>query len=161
MSLGGIFVIACVFAAADARPTASLAPTPPMGWMSWEIFRCEIDCEKHNETCINEYLYKVQTDHLAQDGYLAAGYNGIHLDDCWMRLKPIRDASNQLVPDPGRFPSGFKALGDYMHQQNVKFAIYTAESKTTCAGYPASKGYETIDANTFASWGVDYLKASW
>ena len=92
------------------------------------------------------------------NGYLAVGYNGIHIDDCWMRLKPARDAQGQLVPDPSRFPSGFKALGDYMHNKSVKFAIYTAESDTTCAGYPASKGHEQVDADTFASWGVDYLK---
>ena len=129
-----------------------------MGWMSWEIFRCEVDCVKHNESCINEYLYKVQTDRLVSDGYLAAGYNGIHLDDCWMQRTPERDAEGHLVPDKARFPSGFKALGDYMHNKGVKFAIYTAESKHTCAGYPASQGYEKVDADTFASWGVDYLK---
>lgn len=99
-----------------------------------------------------------QTDRLVEDGYLAAGYNGIHIDDCWMRTVPARDEQNRLVPNAQRFPSGFKALGDYMHTRNVSFAIYTAESKTTCAGYPASKGYESIDADTFASWGVDYLK---
>eukprot|EP01059_Diplonema_ambulator_P032224 TRINITY_DN621_c0_g2_i2.p1 TRINITY_DN621_c0_g2~~TRINITY_DN621_c0_g2_i2.p1 ORF type:complete len:397 (+),score=118.11 TRINITY_DN621_c0_g2_i2:48-1238(+) len=137
---------------------ADLAPTPPMGWMSWEIFRCEVDCVNHNESCINEYLYKTMTDELVSGGYLAAGYNGIHLDDCWMRKTPPRDSQGRLFPDPQRFPSGFQALGDYMHQKGVKFAVYTAESATTCAGYPASKGYEKIDADTFASWGVDYVK---
>eukprot|EP01064_Diplonema_japonicum_P028952 TRINITY_DN4567_c0_g2_i2.p1 TRINITY_DN4567_c0_g2~~TRINITY_DN4567_c0_g2_i2.p1 ORF type:complete len:396 (+),score=73.27 TRINITY_DN4567_c0_g2_i2:336-1523(+) len=135
-----------------------LAPTPPMGWMSWEIFRCQIDCVNHNDSCINEYLYKTMTDELVSGGYLAAGYNGIHLDDCWMRKNPPRDNEGRLFPDPQRFPSGFKALGDYMHNKGVKFAIYTAESKDTCAGYPASKGHERTDADTFASWGVDYVK---
>ncbi|OZA31017.1 MAG: hypothetical protein B7X93_01080 [Hydrogenophilales bacterium 17-61-9] len=106
-------------------------------------------------------IARAQTDRLAQDGYLAAGYNGIHIDDCWMRRVPARDAQNQLVADPTRFPSGMKALADYMHKVNVSFASYTAESRTTCAGYPASKGYESIDAKTFASWGVDYLKVSY
>ena len=52
----------------------------------------------------------------------------------------------------------FLILSDYMHAQNVSFGLYTAESKTTCAGYPASEGMEQLDAQTFASWGVDYLK---
>jgi hypothetical protein len=51
-----------------------------------------------------------------------------------------------------------KALGDYMHAKNVQYALYTAESTETCAGYPASLNYETLDAQTFANWGVDYLK---
>lgn len=76
-----------------------------------------------------------------------------------MTLNPPRDpTTHQLTPNATRFPSGFKGLGDYMHAQGVKFAIYTAESPTTCAGYPASAGYEELDAQTFASWGVDYLK---
>lgn len=149
-----------VLAVAAAAPLRApgLAPTPPMGWMSWEIFRCDIDCQAHPDACINEQLYKAQTDALVAGGYLAAGYNGIHIDDCWMQLNPPRDAAGRLVPNKERFPSGFKALGDYMHNKSVAFAIYTAESATTCAGYPASKGHETVDADTFASWGVDYLK---
>ena len=59
-----------------------------------------------------------------------------------------------------RFPSGFKALGDYLHARNISFGFYSAESTGTCGGYPASKGYEEIDAKSFASWGVDYLKVS-
>ena len=51
-----------------------------------------------------------------------------------------------------------KALGDYMHSKGVQFALYTAESTETCGGYPASQGHEKIDAQTFASWGVDYMK---
>lgn len=130
-----------------------------MGWMSWEIFRCEVDCADYPNACINEDLYKAQTDALVAGGYLDAGYNGIHIDDCWMTTNPARDpVTHELTPNATRFPSGFKALGDYMHQKGVQFAIYTAESPTTCAGYPASAGNEQLDAQTFAGWGVDYLK---
>jgi hypothetical protein len=67
-------------------------------------------------------------------------------------MNPPRDpTTHELVPNATRFPSGFGGLADYMHAEGVKFAVYTAESDTTCAGYPASKGYETIDANTFAA----------
>jgi len=89
---------------------------------------------------------------------LAAGYNGIHMDDCWEQKNPPRDSSGRLVADPTRFPSGMKALGDYMHSKGVQFATYTAESTTTCGGYPASEGHEAVDAQTFADWGVDYVK---
>jgi len=71
---------------------------------------------------------------------------------------PSRDAHGKLYPDPSRFPSGFKALGDYMHSKGVHFGIYSDEGTKTCGGYPGSKGYEEIDAQTFADWGVDYLK---
>jgi len=141
-----------------ALANPGLAKTPPMGWMSWEIFRCEIDCQKNPTTCISESLYKAQTDALVSGGYLAAGYNGIHMDDCWEQKSPPRDSSGRLVADPTRFPSGMKALGDYMHSKGVQFATYTAESDTTCGGYPASKGHEDVDAQTFAEWGVDYVK---
>jgi len=126
-------------------------------WMSWEIFRCEIDCVTDPTTCISENLYKAQTDALVSGGYFDAGYNGIHIDDCSPAM--ARDpTTHQLVANATRFPSGMKALGDYMHASGVKFAYYTAESYTTCEGYPASRGYEQLDAQTFASWGVDYLK---
>eukprot|EP01061_Rhynchopus_euleeides_P035119 TRINITY_DN59185_c0_g1_i1.p1 TRINITY_DN59185_c0_g1~~TRINITY_DN59185_c0_g1_i1.p1 ORF type:complete len:412 (+),score=155.12 TRINITY_DN59185_c0_g1_i1:139-1236(+) len=128
-----------------------------MGWMSWEIFRCNIDCAKYPDACINEQLYKAQTDALVSGGFAGAGYNSIHIDDCWMN-KTGRGSDGKLSADTTRFPSGMKALGDYMHAKNVNFGLYTAESPNTCAGYPASKGYEKLDAETFASWGVDYMK---
>lgn len=54
-------------------------------------------------------------DLMVSEGYLAAGYNILSLDDCWLDHK--RSASGQLMADPSRFPSGIKALADY-----VKFA---------------------------------------
>ena len=47
--------------------------------MSWQTFRCETDCVKHPTACINDDLYAAQTDALVAGGYLAAGYNGIHM----------------------------------------------------------------------------------
>ena len=93
-----------VFAvSADARN--SLARTPPMGWMSWELFRCDSDCKKDPHMCISEQLYKDQTDGLADGGFIAAGYTGIHMDDCWEQRKPPRDPkTGELRPEPTRFP---------------------------------------------------------
>merc|ERR1719272_1079811 len=135
-----------------------VARTPPMGWMSWEVFRCDVHCTSGPSQCIDHRLYEEMTDALVDGGFLAAGYNGIHIDDCWMNRSPPRDADGKLFANKTRFPDGFKALGDYMHNKSVQFAIYTAESPHTCAKYPASAGYEDVDAETFASWGVDYVK---
>ncbi len=138
----------------------SLAKTPPMGWMSWELFRCDVDCQSDPDNCISEKLYKEQTDALVENKYIEAGYTGIHMDDCWEEKNPPRDPkTGRLQPNSTRFPSGLKALGDYMHGKGATFGLYTAESPTTCGGYPASApDHEKIDAETFASWGVDYLK---
>ena len=79
--------------------------------------------------------------------------------DCWEEKQPPRDpATGELRADSKRFPSGMKALGDYVHAKGLSFAIYSAESTETCGGYPASEDHETLDAATFASWGVDYIK---
>ena len=77
----------------------------------------------------------------------------------WEEKSPARDpTTHELRADTKRFPSGMKALGDYVHAKGLSFAIYSAESTETCGGYPASLGYEALDATTFASWGVDYIK---
>ena len=81
------------------------------------------------------------------------------MDDCWEEKHPPRDpTTGALRADPTRFPNGMKSLGDYYHARNLSFAAYTAESSTTCGGYPASAEHEVLDAKTFASWGVDYMK---
>jgi alpha-N-acetylgalactosaminidase len=81
------------------------------------------------------------------------------MDDCWEEKHPPRDpTTNELRGDGVRFASGMKALGDYVHAAGLSFAMYTAESTETCGGYPASANYEALDAQTFAAWGVDYLK---
>jgi len=128
-----------------------------MGWMSWEIFRCQTDCAKHPTHCIDHNLYEQMTDHISSDGYLEVGYNQVSIDDCWEN-KSGRDITGKLLPDASRFPSGMKALGDYMHSRGVRFGTYSDEGTLTCEHRPGSKGHEKIDADTFASWGVDYLK---
>ena len=135
-----------------------LSRTPPAGWMSWQTFRCATNCTAAPTACINENLYRAQADALISTGLAAAGFSSVHLDDCIMA--PERDpTTHELLADPVRFPSGFQALGTYFHERNLTFAMYTAESDTTCAGLPGSRGYEALDARTFAGWGADYLKA--
>jgi alpha-galactosidase len=98
-------------------------------------------------------------DAFERDGYTEAGYEYIIIDDCWALRE--RDENGNLVPDPEKFPSGMKALADYVHSKGLKFGIYGDAGTKTCAGYPGSKGFEIQDAKLFASWGVDYLKYDW
>ncbi|CAI4222831.1 unnamed protein product [Auanema sp. JU1783] len=133
-----------------------LARTPPMGWMSWTAFYCEMDCKKHPDACINEKLYMQMADRMVADGFRDAGYKGVHVDDCWMGRE--RDANGRLVSDPERFPSGMKNLAKYMHDRRLTFGIYEDYGTKTCAGFPGSYNFLKIDAQTFADWDVDYLK---
>jgi len=134
-----------------------LARTPTMGWMSWQVFRCETNCTAHPSGCINEQLYRQTADSMASLGFRDAGYDQISIDDCWEDRRG-RDGEGRLMPDPTRFPKGMAALGAYIHSKGLKFGTYSDEGTTTCAGYPASKDHEKADAETFAGWGVDYLK---
>ena len=85
-------------------PKPVLAPTPPMGWNSWNKFACNI----------NEALVRKQADAMAASGMKDAGYRYIVIDDCWQKS---RDADGNIVADPERFPSGIKALADYVHSK--------------------------------------------
>lgn len=123
-----------------------LGLTPPMGWNSWNTFTWDI----------NEQLIREVADVFVADGYKEAGYEYIVIDDCWSLRE--RDKNGNLVPDPEKFPSGMKALADYIHSKGLKFGIYSCVGTHTCAGYPGSFEHEFQDAALFAEWGVDYLK---
>lgn len=119
---------------------------PALGWNSWNTFTWDI----------NEQLIRDVADVFVSEGYLAAGYEYIVIDDCWS-LKE-RDESGNLVADPEKFPSGMRALSDYIHSKGLKFGMYSCVGTHTCAGYPGSFEHEFQDAALFAEWGVDYLK---
>ena len=123
-----------------------LAMTPPMGWNSWNTFTWNI----------NEDLVCGAADALCASGLKDKGYEYVVIDDCWS-LKQ-RDENGRLVPDPEKFPHGMKAVADYVHSKGLKFGMYSCCGTHTCAGYPGSFEHEFVDAETFASWGVDYLK---
>ncbi|WP_414000321.1 glycoside hydrolase family 27 protein [Flavobacterium sp. W1B] len=122
-----------------------LAPTPPMGWMTWNYFADNI-----NEKDIRE-----MADAMVSSGMLKAGYDHVFIDDGW---QGGRDKRNNIIADPVKFPSGIKALADYVHSKGLKLGIYSDAAPLTCAGYTASLNFEEQDAKTFASWDVDYLK---
>jgi alpha-galactosidase len=119
-----------------------------MGWNSWNKFACDVD----------ENLIRETADAMVTSGMKAAGYQYIVIDDCW---HGERDNLGFIQPDPDRFPSGMKALADYIHSKGLKFGIYSDAGWKTCAGRPGSRGYEYQDALKYAEWGVDYLKYDW
>jgi hypothetical protein len=141
---------------ASSIPSSPPFSPPTMGWMSWEVFRCDINCTLDPARCIREQLYTQMTDALADGGFLAAGYDQVSIDDCWQHNP--RAVNGLLQPNGARFGSSLKPLADYMHTKGVRLGIYTDAGVMTCMGYPGSQGYETQDAKTFAGWGVDYIK---
>lgn len=126
----------------------ALAQTPPMGWNSWNKFGCNV----------SEELIKSVADAMATNGMKDAGYQYVVIDDCW---QVSRDENGFIVADAKRFPSGMKALADYVHAKGLKFGIYSDAGTKTCAGRPGSQGHEYQDALQYARWGVDYLKYDW
>jgi len=123
-----------------------LAPTPPMGWNSWNAFGADID----------ESKIRAIADAMVSSGMRDAGYTYLVLDDGWMA--PERDGNERLVADPNKFPNGMKDIGDYIHSKGLKYGIYQDRGVMTCQQLPGSFEHEKIDMYTFASWGVDYIK---
>lgn len=131
-----------------AQKFEGLALTPPMGWNSWNKFACNVD---------DKMLMNI-ADAMVESGMRDAGYEYIIVDDCW---HGERDSLGFIHPNKEHFPSGMKALIDYIHSKGLKFGIYSCAGNTTCAGRPGSRGHEYQDAITYAQWGVDYLKYDW
>ncbi|NHZ81792.1 glycoside hydrolase family 27 protein [Massilia sp. CCM 8695] len=133
---------------ASAQKFENLAATPQMGWNSWNKFACNID----------EKLIRETADAMLRIGMQDAGYEYVNIDDCWHGK---RDKNGNVQPDPERFPSGMKALADYVHAKGLKLGIYSDAGATTCGGRPGSRGHEYQDAITYAAWGIDYVKYDW
>lgn len=151
-----------------------LGRTPPMGWNSWNQFQCNV-----NETVMMEigtalfvallFLRRAQPHpcenacvfaswrhaRSVSSGLAKLGYVRLDVDDCWAYA---RSANGTIEPDPITFPSGMAALADFAHSLGLRFGLYTDLGNETCAGRPGSLGYETIDADTYARWGVDLVK---
>ncbi|MDO5737135.1 MAG: NPCBM/NEW2 domain-containing protein, partial [Propionibacteriaceae bacterium] len=141
-----------------------LALTPPMGWNSWNQTRCTAGVQ--GGTGLTEDKVKAAADAMASNGMKEAGYEYVVVDDCY---QGGRGADGKLFSNPDTFPSGMKALGDYIHSKGLKFGIYAVPGEETCANYwdqypiygLGSYGHEQVDAETFEEWGVDYLKYDW
>ena len=129
--------------ATSVTAAPSAAPTPPMGWNSWNHFEAKVD----------DATVRAQADAMAANGMRDAGYRYINIDDTW---EGTRDASGVIHPN-AKFPD-MKALADYVHSKGLKLGIYSSPGPKTCAGYEGSFGHEAQDAQTYAAWGIDYLK---
>jgi alpha-galactosidase len=154
-----LLAAACLFAGQNAwagdttqqvvnKTPNGLAQTPPMGWNSWNKFACNV----------TEQTLRDTADAMVATGMKDAGYEFLVVDDCW---HGPRDANGFITADPVKFPSGIKAIADYVHSKGLKFGIYSDAGRSTCGGRPGSQGHEYQDALTYARWGVDYLKYDW
>ncbi len=119
-----------------------------MGWNTWNKFACNV----------SEDLIKQAADAIVSTGMKDAGYQYVVIDDCW---QVSRDKDGNIIADAQRFPSGIKAVADYVHAKGLKFGIYSDAGLTTCQHRPGGRGYEYQDARQYAAWGVDYLKYDW
>ena len=148
-----------------------LARTPPMGWMTWERFRCTAgtsgtgpSCADDPTNCISETLVKQHADILAQPEWHSLGYRYVNIDDCWENWH--RTPEGKLHANSSRFPHGMAALADYVHGKGLRLGTYNDMGTGTCGKYPGEckdelctlPGYMTVDAETYAGWGIDSLK---
>jgi alpha-galactosidase len=145
-----LVVLLLISARLFAQKFEDLAPTPPMGWNSWNTF----------QTNISEQLVKDIADVMVSSGMKDAGYKYLVLDDGWMAMQR-NPKTGDLIPDPKKFPNGLKTVIDYVHSKGLKFGLYNCAGTKTCAGYPGTRGYEYQDARFYASLGIDYLKFDW
>ncbi len=132
---------------AGSNRKSQLARTPPMGWNSWNHFALKI----------NDALIRTQAQALVASGMKAAGYEYIVIDGGW---EGFHDDQGVFHPDPQKF-SDMKALCDFIHGLGLKVGIHTSPGPTTCRGREASYGHEKQDAETFARWGIDFVKYDW
>jgi alpha-galactosidase len=143
----------------------TLAERPPMGWNSWNCFLDDDFAARAEEVTAEAILGCAQA--LVDSGMRDAGYDYVVLDDCWQDGR--RDANGRLAAHPVRFPDGIGALADRIHALGLRFGLYTVPGSLTCAqqydGYGGeplgSLSHEELDAETFAGWGVDFLKYDW
>jgi len=126
-----------------AAQTPSVAATPPMGWNSWNHFAGKID----------DATVRAQADAMVSSGMRDAGYLYINIDDTW---EGERDAQG-VIHTNSKFPD-MKSLADFVHGKGLKLGIYSSPGPKTCAGFAGSYGHEEQDAQTYAAWGIDYLK---
>jgi alpha-galactosidase len=135
-----------------------LSLTPAMGWNSWNAYG----------RAVSDSLARAAADAMVEKGLIDHGWTYVNLDDGWERS--ARE-SDPLYEGPVRAPDGtmltnkkfpdMKALGDYIHARGLKFGIYSGPGPTTCQRLEASWQHERQDFQTFANWGVDYLKYDW
>lgn len=146
-----------LFVSAAAGLDNGLARTPPMGWLSWERYGCNTDCNQFPSQCISADLYLSMADKLVDLGLSDLGYKYVNIDDCWSMRE--RSESGEILADPVRFPYGLKSIAEYLHSKGLKFGLYTDIGTLTCGGYPGlGHAYLESDIEKFVEWEIDSLK---
>jgi len=123
-----------------------IALTPPMGWNSWNCWGLAVSDEK----------VRSSAKALIDKGLINYGWTYMNIDDGW---ESERDANGVLQPNE-KFPD-MKKLANDIHGMGLKLGIYSSPGPKTCGNYTGSYKYEQLDINTWASWGIDYLKYDW
>jgi hypothetical protein len=171
----------------DATPAAALdnglAGTPPMGWDDWNAYQCN-----NNATDVEQTAKFIHDSGLQADGYKYVIVDGCWNDLVGQGTSdpngfPItgplpaeacgavngRLPNGQVFVNTTEFPpsspcanDGIKRVADYVHSLGLKFGLWIdATNNWNCQEIPGSYGFDATDANTLASWGVDYVKADW
>ena len=141
--IGAAAILPLLLTSVALAQDPTLAATPPMGWNSWNHFAGRVD----------DADVRAAADAIVSSGMRDAGYVYVNIDDTW---EGQRDAQG-FIQSNSKFPD-MKALADYVHSKGLKLGIYSGPGPKTCAGYEASYGHEEQDAQTYAKWGIDYLK---
>lgn len=146
------WLVSLVFVSTCLALNNGVAVTPPMGWNPYNAFLCTtIDTQ-----------YRAAAQSLISLGLSKLGYNYVNLDCGWQGKS--RNATGGFTWDTSTIPGGIPALSTFIHNLGLKFGMYSDGGYFACdfvggtAKYLGSLGHETSDANTFASWGADYLK---
>ena len=129
------------------RCGSKIALTPPMGWNSWNCWGLSVTQDKVISS----------SKALIEKGLADYGYCYMNIDDGWEA--PKRNADGTIAVNE-KFPS-MKQLGDWLHSEGLKFGIYSSPGDLTCGGYLGSIDHELQDAESYNSWGIDYLKYDW
>jgi len=143
----GLVLFLCCSGRAAFAEQPQLARTPPMGWNSWNHFQLDI----------NDAIIRAQANALVKSGMKDAGYEYVVIDGGW---EGYHDTNGIFHPDANKFPD-MTALCNYIHSLGLKVGIHTSPGPTTCRGREASYGHEKQDAETFAGWGIDFVKYDW
>lgn len=145
--LAGIFgAVVLVFSATNGN--AQIAKTPPMGFNTWNNFACNV----------SQDIIQGIADAMSTNGMKDAGYTYVNVDDCW---EGSRDANGFIGTTNKWTGNSLKGAADYVHSKGMKFGAYTSLGSKTCAGYPATLGYESQDVRQWVNWGLDYIKVDW
>ncbi len=129
LAAGAAAVPAAALGAGRSASSKLLAPTPPMGWNSWNSFA----------TTITE-AQAIETATIMAEKLLPSGYDIFTVDIQWYepgaqsytyaaKPTPTMDGYGRLLPAPNRFPSsaggkGFRPLADRVHALGLRFGIH-------------------------------------